>query len=583
LISFVLFAKRKRLDQAEVARAASSLRTQFEPLFGALGAPEIRRRGNVCLIYLHLPVKGWRPSLVQEDDETWVLAPNYPMGASAAGREDRFSRLQPLPRLARQLQDDPHAVLEELAPPFSLIWQDKTTGALHLQNDGLGLAPLFEYEDGECWAIANRPLALRAVGVELSPVPEQWAVRMALGWFPLDLTGFKGIAYLAPGTGIRLNETGMARTRTDVLTNWLHAEPQAEAAWLERARSGMLGLVGAAASGLEDAQVGLTGGRDSRAVASCLLALGIPFQGYVHGLDAHPDVRVARKLAQAAGIALREDSKAGVPPGNIIAGRRSIELALRWQLGSRNAHKHKTFLAGGGLLGGGRLEISGQHGEIGRAHYARKLDKYHPENSDNYDGRLVGFFTSKMPPFLRSELIPHVIEVLHSACRQADHYGVEGAARWDFFYLFERTRRWSATSHASKPGIVFAPFMNPDYIRAASAVGHDVKRGSPFHTYIVSRNWPDWTTVSYGDQIDTADTENVQGSEAEQSWQTIDGSRSYDTTHYWQVVGMELIHEALSSDGFWTEVFDPTLARSAWIHAPDELVMLHLLSNVILA
>ena len=49
---------------------------------------------------------------------------------------------------------------------------------------------------------------------------------------------------------------------------------------------------------------------------------------------------------------------------------------------------------------------------------------------------------------------------------------------------------------------------------------------------------------------------------------------------YWEAVGNPLIHEALARGGFWTEVLDPDAVAKQWQTAPDELMMLSVLSDV---
>ena len=561
MVAFVLFSRRSGLAPGDAADAATIFRRQLAPLFSdTLPEASVRRCGDACLVSVTIPVKGWRGPLEQADERTWVLAVNVPVGAPG-GPEG-------LPRLARRIQDDPDRLVRELAPPYTLVWQDLATGGLHIQTDGLGLAPLYRFDDGDLWAVSNRVLTLQAAGCPLAPAPLDWAVRLTVGWFPMDLTGFRGVRTVPPGTGARLDGRTVASHRVAALDDWLRPEQDTEdETWFERSRLRMLEEIRTAFDGWSGtSQVGLTGGRDSRAVASCLLALGIPVEGYVHGLPSHPDVRVASLLADAAGIALRHDTTAGMPPDDLASARRSIELALRWQTGARGAHKHKTFLPGGRLLGGGRIEISGQHGEIGRT-TARVGGR-----TVSPDDRLIGPFLDLIPRAVRPSLVPEVEDAIHAMCHQIDRFALDAKRRWDFFFLYERTRRRSAGAHAGKTGIVFAPFMTPDYIRASFAVDPAVKRAAPFHSHFVARNFPRWSDVPYGESLPPWSAAETEGA----AWRTVDGSRSYDTVSWWHEAGAELIDEALTGGGFWTEVLDPTVVAISRDEVPDEVALLHL-------
>ena len=85
-----------------------------------------------------------------------------------------------------------------------MIWASKRTGEVFVQNDGLGLSQLFEYQTGRTWALSNRIFAFKALGLPLKPEPEEWAVRWTLDGFPMSLTGYKSIRYFEPATRLRV-------------------------------------------------------------------------------------------------------------------------------------------------------------------------------------------------------------------------------------------------------------------------------------------------------------------------------------------------------------------------------------------
>ena len=65
------------------------------------------------------------------------------------------------------------------------------------------------------------------------------------------------------------------------------------------------------------------------------------------------------------------------------------------------------------------------------------------------------------------------------------------------------------------------------------------------------------------------------------NWKRPYSRDDYDNKLYWQEVAKPLIDECLEREGFWTEIFDPDLAREHWISAPDELAIMHLLPEVL--
>ncbi|HEX3071591.1 MAG TPA: hypothetical protein VHX14_23715 [Thermoanaerobaculia bacterium] len=541
----------------EVERVAGDLLRLFAPLFTEKPECSIRRTRAAALVVLHLPVQGWTRPFAEEDDERWVQAIDYPLDATLALDDDRI-----LLGASRELEQNPSALLPQLSPPFSLLWSAHASDAIHVQNDGLGQAQLFEYDDTRSWALTNRVMALRALGIRLEPVPAEWAAHATLGWFPLQLTGFKNVRLLEPATQLRIDAHGTHRSSIDVLGQWLHPETWPDDEWLEIARTGLLRRLGAAASGWSEAFAGLTGGWDSRAIVSSLRKLGVPFRARVKGQPDSSDVTVARELARIAGIPLQVETSAELPSSDPNDWRDSISLALLWQAGQMDADKQKTLFANGQRLNRGRVNIMGQHGEIGRAfHYAEMMRKHGirelPWSDAELEARFVGHIVATAPRCLRHDLRDKVHEIILAAYREANRYKLTGLAILDFLYLHENTRRFNAGSLASQTNLVVAPFLNPDFIRAAFAVPAALKTDYALHQHIIATNTPDWADIPYAESQPS--------------------SRYYDEDASWQTTGVSLLNDALGEGGFWTEVFDADLAREDAREVADELVMLALL------
>jgi hypothetical protein len=543
----------------EVERVADDLLRLFAPLFTEKPECSIRRNRAAALVVLHLPVQGWRRPFVEEDDERWVQAIDYPLDATLALEDDHV-----LLRASRELERGASALVSQLSPPFSLLWSAHASDEIHVQNDGLGQAQLFEHDDGHTWALTNRVMALRALGIRLEPVPHEWAAHATLGWFPLQLTGFKNVRLLEPATLLHIDADGIHRSSIDVLGKWLHPESRPHDEWLEIARTGLLRRLDAAATGWSEAFAGLTGGWDSRAIVSSLRVLGVPFRARVKGQPDSPDVTVARELARIAGIPLQVETSAELPSSDSNDWRNSISLALLWQAGQMDVDKQKTLFAGGQRLD--RVNIMGQHGEIGRAfHYAEMMQKHGirelPWSDAELETRFVGHIVATAPRCLRHNLRDAVHEIVLAAYREANRYNLTGLAILDFLYLHENTRRFNAGSLASQTNLVVAPFLNPDFIRASFALTPALKTDYALHQHIVATNTPDWANVAYAESQPS--------------------SRYYDEAASWQTTGAALLSDALHKGAFWTEVFDADLAREDAVEVADELVTLALLPEVL--
>jgi len=541
---------------------ARNLQRLFSPLFSAPPEPRIRQNAAMRVIFLELPVRGWKPPFFQEDERTWALALDYPIDgrAALAANGIPFEDDNILPILCRSLQDDPVVLLREMAPPFSLVWSSKQTGETFVQNDGLGQTQLLEYQDDRIWALTNKLFALYAVGVSLEMESEDRAVRSTLGWFPLDKTGYRRVRFLQPGTQLRLGPDGVRRTVHDVLSDWLNPGDLSQADCLELARCSLLKQIRAGMPLWEKPFADLSGGWDTRAVVSSLRALGAQFSASVTGQRELHDVIVASKLAEVAGFDLSViNGWAGLPPDTPEECKRRISLALRWQAGYMERHQHKEFLSHYTHRGGGKLDIIGSHGEIGRGNYSKMIKTVGLDERE-YEEQLITRLMKRMPLFTRQGLHERIREAIKAAYRQADLFGLTGLARLDFFHLYERTRRWASGSLSSRPGMVFAPFLKPDYIRTSYGYRGHGKETNLFHRHIIAMNAPDWVTVPFASDLQGSKPSTLFPS----GWKQSSGTADYDNLLYSKMVGKPIIDDALDQGGFWTMIFDPDRVKENW-------------------
>lgn len=570
------------------SQVAERLGRVFDPLFETPPETSSATAGPVELAFLRLPAEHFTPPSVQEADGTWAYAPQYPLDAAVAltGAHDAPPGIV-LPALGRALEAAPEQTLRALSPPFSLLWTALGQDELLVQNDGLGHALLYEYEDAELWALTNRPFALAALGVSLSPSPEEWATRTALGWFPAGTTGFHGLTYLPPGTRLRVSAREVRRTTYDVLADWVGGPERPVQECLDLATASVLELARAVRPLVDRPTFSLSGGRDSRAVFAAVRATGLNVRPQVRGPADHADVVVARRLADAAGVPITNRHDEGVPPSDAAACHDAILRALLWQAGGSNFHQHKTFQVSGRFSGGGAVGISGQHGEIGRSSYLSHL-RNRGLPAEGRDEELLAYLWRPAPHFMRPAAAEHALGSMKAALRRADDYDIGGLRRWDFFYLYERTRRWSSAAQGVKAAFSIGPFLNPGYITAAYAHPGDDLTSSPFHAHLVRELQPSWLEIPYATELAEQLAEQRRSlrpapaaAASPSGWQRAGRRRFYDTRMYWEEVGRPVLDEVLRTDGFWTQVLDPDRAREHWQSAPDALVVLGLLDRAL--
>jgi hypothetical protein len=572
------------LEPAVVARRLGAL---LAPLLATAPAIAVEERRSAAMVFAQLPVAGWRTPFVQEDAAGRAYAVDYPIGAArvlgaTSAPDDELAALGP------RLADDP--------APLLLVWWPAGREEAVVQTDGLGRAQVLEYDDGALWAVTNKVTALRALGLEPELEADEWAVKCAGGWFPMDRTGYRHLTYLEPGTQLRVTPEGVRRRVDDVLGEWVRPAAMAPGEALDLARDSLVRHVRDAAPHLETADTGLTGGWDTRAVVAAFVAAGVDVRPHVKGREGSLDVAIAQRLARIAGLELEVREEADLPPDDADGRERSIRLALLWQAGLMWSEHHKSFLADGGRLDGGVVTVMGQHGEVARGAYERRIRAWEAAGEHEYEDRLIARLTHERPAGLRPEALARAEEILRESFRRLERYGLTGLAALDLYHLLERTRRYSGASLSSHPGVAFTPFLNPDLIRASyayrAAGGTFVERKrlvNPIHRHVIATCLPAWAEVEYEDEAfraarraARAEGRDIASSEGP-TWNAgpAPARGYYDRERHWRDVAGPVARRALGDDGVWAEVFDAPALRAAEDPAPVEALMTALAEEVV--
>lgn len=584
-----------RLDPAVVAR---SLQEMFAPLFPAAPAATVHANTAAGMVFLHVPVEGWRAPFVQADEDGRAFAVDYPVGVprvlAACGRPAPASVDAELPALGRALAADPAPVLRELPPPFSLLWWPRDRDAAIVQADGLGRAQLLEYDDGELWAVTSKVTALRALGIDLELHPGDWAVKSAVGWFPMARTGYRHLRHLAPGMQLSVERDGVRRRVDDVVADWVHPPAMAPDEALELGREALVRHVRDGAPLFDRPSAGLTGGWDTRAVVSSFVAADVGVRAKVKGREGSLDVAIARRLASIAGLELEVLEDAELPPDDDDELERVMRLALLWQGGLMWSEAHKTFLSGdAAALDRPAVNVMGQHGEIARGSYERRVKAWKAADEHEYEDLLVAKLFREAPPGLRPEARAHAEAAVREAFAAAVDYGLSGLAALDGFHLLERTRRYSGASLSSQPNQVFTPFLDPDVIRAAyayraagGAFVRDRRLINPIHRHAIAVNLPAWSEVEFEEDVyrgaRRAARERGETGPVTAGPGPAPARDYYDHGRHWREVAGPLAERALADDdGAWREIFDPAAVRASGDPAPVEAVLVALAEDAI--
>lgn len=326
------------------------------------------------------------------------------------------------------------------------------------------ICPVFHAETASLHIAASRALlahliAQRDERLSFDVMALQTMVRS--GYFLSDETPYPGVLALPPNS--RLDVRGGSRTVTREELPRAAPAPttrREKRAALDELAAALLATVAPLRSAAEPVNLALTGGRDTRILAALLHAAKVPFRVTTNGLDTHPDVILARRIAAE----LKLEHTVIAPPQTEDRDAMLVEhpLARAWETlrtceGMTSAYESIV----GYLPYSAKPTMSGQGGETLRA---GSLNLLQTDLSDKALLRRIG------ATFLKDEK-------LFTAA--ANEHAREQARPWQerpdklealhHIYLSYRVGRWQASARAGalRRGDSVRPYLDNRVVRAA--------------------------------------------------------------------------------------------------------------------
>ncbi len=340
--------------------------------------------------------------------------------------------------------------VERWAPALDGRWAalryEDSTRRLEVLTDALGAYPLYRRDDGAVRWLSNSAAALADLGEGSQPALAVAASLLGGGWSlsgdPLALA----VRRVPSGRLLRLEPAGSGAVRESLgvelaLPARLAATIGAGFDVARAAERLVVSLRALADWPGRPSLVPVTGGRDSRLVLAAALRAGIEFSACTAGPPDHPDVRVARQLCAAVGIAhepvpydphgalTSHWRKAAGLLADTAAGTTSLEDAAGFPLGPRS----------------GPLPLwhSGQGGEIARGYYGDGAGLGAAGLSELLYRRFVGRRPGRVE-LLSPTGAALVREQIASWVDAQLALGFGAADVPDLFYLWRRMGTWAA-------------------------------------------------------------------------------------------------------------------------------------------
>ncbi|GIH72199.1 asparagine synthase-related protein [Sphaerimonospora thailandensis] len=343
-------------------------------------------------------------------------------------------------------------------------------GGLTAVTDMTRACGIFYAQTPELHIVGNRALLVHLVARGGGPVA--WDVRalqsmVRQGYFLSDETPFEGVAALPPSSTLEVRDgTGHERIRRITTVPLPTAGPVPTSSRGRRAAIEGLAeaLVETVRPLTDQVNLALTGGRDSRLMAALLHAAGVPFRATTNGLDDHPDVVIARRIAAKLGV-----------EHNVIAPKRTerrdavlVEHPLR--------RTHEVLRTCEGMTSAyesiveylpysSKLTMSGQSGEILRGGFLYSQGNPAPAAMR----RRVDAFFLKDEAFFTDDANAHARELATPWRERAE---TDPAGALDHIYVTYRVGRWHAAARAGslRRGDAVQPFLDNRVVGAALAL-----------------------------------------------------------------------------------------------------------------
>ncbi|MFD0471544.1 asparagine synthase-related protein [Nonomuraea thailandensis] len=210
----------------------------------------------------------------------------------------------------------------------------------------------------------------------------------------------------------------------------------------------------------EPVNLALTGGRDTRILAALLHAARVPFRTTTNGLDTHPDVILARMIAERLGV----EHTVIAPPQTAAKDAVLVEHprsraweTLRTCEGMTSAYESIVSY----LPYSGKPTMSGQSGETLRA---GSLNLLQSDLGDKALMRRIDTTFRKDAKLFTAEANEHARELAEPWLARPDRLEA-----LDHLYIWYKVGRWQASARAGslRRGDPVRPFLDNRVVRAA--------------------------------------------------------------------------------------------------------------------
>ncbi len=361
------------------------------------------------------------------------------------------------------------------------IWADPGREVIHAKTGIANVDPVYVAELPGAVVMSDRASWAAAVAGRLdSPDPALVAALVNLG-FPLGgVTPFRGVRAVDGGRQVEV--------RAGRLTVRAAAGFVVPAVGPRQTASALTDAVAPLAEAAVPVELSLTGGKDSRLIAAALSAAKVPFRARTHGAATHPDVVVARTIAEQLGVEhlVTEPPPPGTTgPAGVLARLRSAVLVGDGMLSAfENMGRPDPVFAAE------PIQVGGHGGELLRGGYAAYAGN--PLRGAAQFRRLTTRRLRLLTPAAAGGYLAGLAPWAVRFARTPMH-------TLDEFYLANRAGRWSAAARqAYRLRSEFVqPFFDDRVVRTARSVPLRDRVSGKLHRDLLAELCPELTDIPY--------------------------------------------------------------------------------------
>lgn len=439
-----------------VQRCCDTLRAHFPP--------PLRRRAGDLQLLLFGNQSGEEPALFEADGGDFIAA----LGSLIYDGEPAPACL---PRLLTAFEPDAFDWGGLLGTHVVLI---RKSGRLHLFADGLGASRIYADEDGRIWSNSFLALceATRPSCFDVQACYEYVSAGAVYG----SRTLVQGIHGLPANSLLQLDASGTASIRqqpSPIRNDDTVAHATLDTVAAQHCRQLDCVFEPIARHYGDRIRLSFSGGFDSRLMLAMLLRHGARPSLFVYGDDTDEDVRIARLICDAEGLALRCIDKGQVPPLPLDAFAEETEKNLYafdgWKVESGLFDHGADRLDRLSRHEDGHVPLNGSLGEIYRNFF------YMPDGPTSTAAVLSTFYARYDPRAFTARFDErHYRAAMAAAMREAIGADSESLQRWQVEALYPnfRGRFWTGrdAQNNQRFGTMFFPYLEPAAIANTARV-----------------------------------------------------------------------------------------------------------------